>query len=527
MNDQIPTSQLTPEMIEEIRTLALNDFYFFAKGVLGYDWLNVRIHLPICKLLEDGNIHELLVVLPRGWQKSTLVSICYPLWKATKNPDMRFLLVQNTATNALAKLKTIADHVKTNELYRILFPEVLPDADCVWRTGSYQLKRTKNNPESTFEGCGITTSINGRHYDEVIEDDTIAPDADDTNALIMMPSKEDVDKCIGFHNSLSSIIINILEGRSIVVGTRWAERDLISHIRQTMGDDVVTYERACREDENGISSETGKLTFPERFNEDVLRRLLKKWGPYMFSCLYMNKPIRSEDMIFQPGWIEYYESEPIQIAVYTTVDAAITEENSNSSDPDYTVVLTAGKCLRTGRIFVLDITRERCNPGRTIEIIFEHVRKWHPLKVGIETIQYQKALAYFVRERQRKQGIYFMIEELTHGGKAKSYRIMGMQPVFSEKLIFIRKWMQELVNELLAFPVGGHDDIIDALAMQLPMWQATKLVEKEANEQFSDPLDFDSAARDLRKSREQKGQFGDMLEPANFSIRDEINYFLN
>jgi hypothetical protein len=35
--------------------------------------------------------------------------------------------------------------------------------------------------------------------------------------------------------------------------------------------------------------------------------------------------------------------------------------------------------------------------------------------------------------------------------------------------------MRELVEELLAFPLGRNDDIIDALAMQLELWRNTPM----------------------------------------------------
>ncbi len=38
----------------------------------------------------------------------------------------------------------------------------------------------------------------------------------------------------------------------------------------------------------------------------------------MFACLYLNDPMRSADMVFQPEWWKFYGTEPRDLVVYTT-----------------------------------------------------------------------------------------------------------------------------------------------------------------------------------------------------------------
>ena len=57
------------ETLKELRENALKSLYFFAKGVLGYDRLNARIHKPLCRLLEKA---QELLPKARGYARDQL-----------------------------------------------------------------------------------------------------------------------------------------------------------------------------------------------------------------------------------------------------------------------------------------------------------------------------------------------------------------------------------------------------------------------------------------------------------------------
>jgi predicted phage terminase large subunit-like protein len=145
-------------------------------------------------------------------------------------------------------------------------------------------------------------------------------------------------------------------------------------------------------------------------------------------------------------------------------------------ETDWNVVVTTGKDLVEGGIFVLDVWRRKCGPKEVIDEIFHQVQKWNPLKVGIEAIQYQASLIHFIKEQMREQGKYFVVYPITHGRKSKGDRIRGLQPLVASGMLRFRRSHQALVTELLIYPYKGneHDDMADCLSMQIPMWGITK-----------------------------------------------------
>jgi len=500
---------LSKEMKDQLREKAKASLYFFAKGILGFDWLDKDIHLPLCKMLENYETNtRMKITLPRGWLKTTVCSCAYPLWRAINDPNIRVLLTQNTYTNACSKLKRIAGAVKKNQLFRALFPEVLPDSTCTWKGDSLCLLRPRDFDESTFEAAGARTQVTSRHYDLIIEDDTVAPELEDLNAEAIAPSADDIAKAIGWHKLMNPLLNDLMKSQNLVVGTRWAELDLLSYIEEK--------EPFYKSYELNAEDEDGNPRYPTRFPREVLNRLQASMGPYMYSCLYMNAPMRGSDMVFKPGWVHYYETEPRDLMVYTTIDVAGDPALIKKANPDYNVVITCGKHLYGEGIYVLDYWRRRANPGEVIDEVFRQVRKWHSIKVGVEAVAYQSTLLYWLREKMKEEDFHFLIEGITHGRKAKEARIQGLQPIMANGQLLMRPWMKELVNELLAFPLGAFDDIIDALSIQLVFWQLTKTrAQVRQEQQASDPLSLIHALNELNaRSMPESGFPYDMMQVA-------------
>lgn len=516
----------TPDEITWIRQLCRENFYFFAKFVLEHpfenSWLQKHIHQPICEVLQDYEQNtRVTVVLPRSWLKSTLCSVYYPIWRAIRNPSIRCLIVQNSAPNAEKKLAAIRGQFESNPLLRLLFAELLPDSSCRWTTKDACLRRPMNHPESTFETGGTRSKLISRHYDLIIEDDTVSPDLDELTESNVVPMKDDIEQAIGFHRQMNGLLVDYALSQNLIVGTRWFERDLISWSQQNEPQ-YRRIERAVRE-RGGVPDPSGDITYPERFGESVLEGLERSWGSYLFSCLYLNRPLRSADMVFKKEWLQnWYTDAPRNLVTYTTVDPAGGAINSrtrkSSGDLDSNVVLTTGKDLRTGLLYVLEYSRFKGSPGDLIRSIFDHQARWGSLCVGIEGQQYQNSLDYFVREQMPRRNQFFMIEMLK-SVRSKEVRIRALQPLFQNGLILLRTHHVELISELEAFPLGAHDDVADALSMVLQLLDLTSPPKETENLPPNDPLSLDYAIALLQDQRKTSPL--DVVADL-FAERDEI-----
>ena len=580
----LPVGNLTAEVLAGLRARAEGDLYFFAKGVLGLDKLTPRIHRPLCRLLELAyvalrgkpfdecgllapwseyvsvlrdalrrqnvpreewsrriahtkmhGIQYLAILIPRGWFKTTLASIAFPLWCGVKHTQLRFLLAQNTFSNACAKGRALAQHVEGGELLRALFPEVLPDSKCRWSDEGRTLRRSAAWAESTFEFAGTQTQVTSRHFDVVIEDDTVAPAKDKLSEDNVLPSQVDVAQAIGWHRLVSPLQNDPKTFVNVVVGTRWFELDLLRWVMDNEKHFFV-YRRACREDGRGESATEGAVTFPERFGAEELERLAVSCGPYLFSCLYMNNPMSSSEMLFRADQFHYYDEPPplARLMTFTTVDLA-NDPADCKGPPDYNVVLTCGKHLTTGEVFVLDYFRKRCAPSEVIEAIIYHVRTYKSIAVGIETTGYQRSIKPWLRERQRQTKTYFAVTDLSHTTKSKVRRIQGLQPYVASGQLAVAPWMGVLVSELcMCTPtasLGVNDDVADALASQVEMWRVTPSVEEaRVRDHAPDVSSYEYLEMEMERARaayreKEAAKVGPMNVPIGWGAMVEYRVF--
>ena len=97
------------------------------------------------------------------------------------------------------------------------------------------------------------------------------------------------------------------------------------------------------------------------------------------------------------------------------------------------------------------------------------------MDVGIEEIAFQKVLGYSLRDDVRFKKNPFHITTLKPGDRNKDQRIKGLQPLYQNKKVFHRKEIKlnpYLEEELLKFPYGRRDDLIDCFSMGLDYFVA-------------------------------------------------------
>lgn len=84
-------------------------------------------------------------------------------------------------------------------------------------------------------------------------------------------------------------------------------------------------------------------------------------------------------------------------------------------------------------------------------------------------VAYQKSLQYALVDEMRRRNIYLPIVELK-ASRSKEERIEGLIPRYANGSIYHLTqcpYREELEEELMRFPRGKHDDVIDALAYGL------------------------------------------------------------
>ena len=90
--------------------------------------------------------------------------------------------------------------------------------------------------------------------------------------------------------------------------------------------------------------------------------------------------------------------------------------------------------------------------------------RFRPQKTKIETVGYQEMLRDYLRRKCDDLNMFVPGLEVKNSPRTpKSVRLESLQPFFCRKKMFIKNDMNELVDELLMYPRGKHDDLLDGL----------------------------------------------------------------
>ena len=173
---------------------------------------------------------------------------------------------------------------------------------------------------------------------------------------------------------------------------------------------------------------------------------------------------------FKEEWLKFGE-EPNDGNYYIAIDLAGFENLSMNAQAkkrlDQTAIAVV-KATEDGKWFVRKIEHGRWDIKETCQRIIKNIKAFQPAGVGIERGSLKNAVLPYLSDLMRSNNVYAHIEDLTHGNKKKTERVIwALQGRFEHGNITLNKgkWNTEFLDELFQFPNPlVHDDLIDCLA---------------------------------------------------------------
>jgi predicted phage terminase large subunit-like protein len=197
----------------------------------------------------------------------------------------------------------------------------------------------------------------------------------------------------------------------------------------------------------------------------------KSMSSFAFRTEFMASFEAASGGIFKEEWIKIDEEEPkdgryfvaVDLAGFENVAAATTAKKKRLDQSAIAIVKVTAEGW-----WVADIEYGRWDIKQTAQKIFDVVRDYEPVCVGIERGALKNAVLPYLSDLMRKYNSYFRIEDLTHGNKKKTDRITwSLQGRLEHGKITFNEgpWNSEIIDELMNFPNAQvHDDLIDALS---------------------------------------------------------------
>ena len=173
--------------------------------------------------------------------------------------------------------------------------------------------------------------------------------------------------------------------------------------------------------------------------------------------------------MFKEDWVKFDTKEPKGDSTYlVAIDLAGFEEVGKKKNPRLDDTSISIVKVSAEGWWVKDIISGRWTLKETAEKIFNVVRDYRPSAVGIEKGISKQAVMSPLEDLMRQNNRFFHVQELTHGNRKKTDRIMwALQGRFENGKVTLNKgeWNVKFLDQLFQFPDRlTHDDMVDSLA---------------------------------------------------------------
>jgi hypothetical protein len=483
--------------------------WYFIKDVGGYmpksgGDASPIIHKPIFDAWQDHSILRLAAFEPRGWRKTTHLTILGNLWEYLQNNEVRILIPSEKEDTASKWVGQIGNHVIRNARLRWMYPELqLVDRSYTrtrrWSTKCLEFPRVGVYPEGTIQCVGIRGASQGGHFDIVAPDDLVGEKGFESPVVM--------EDAFRWFDNIEELLIepDMNSPRASLVrlkGTHWGVGDLGIYIQENYREYkwfiVPALKDAGLQNADNITwlqnpdSDPGESNWPEVFSTKYymdMRANPEKEA--VFYAQHMNNP-RDESILtkFDGAWLRYYrfdkqvlpgDAEDIYITceddgkqwrvsdmtLFGMIDPGGFAETRLMKKGSRNALVIGGQPRDSNRKFIIDTWCGRLkDPSEFLDQIFAMDKQWGVRLWMVETFGAQKYIFKDILEARRVRKANISIQEMPRdvSKDIKNSDILGLLDPMKNGEIYVHRSMKELIGEIRTWPSSLTQDLLDMSA---------------------------------------------------------------
>lgn len=448
-----------------LKAILRNDFFSFAQRcfqtvVPGQPYLpNWHLDAMAYQLdrVRNGSNRHLIITVPPRNGKSILTSVAFPAFLLGHDPTARIVCAsysQDLASKHARDCRT----VMMSSWYQELFP----------RTRIDKRKNTESEFETIDHGYRLATSVGGtltgRGGNYIIIDDPIKPE----DALSESRRSSAAE---WYDSTLSSRLDSKTEGSIILIMQRLHEYDLVAHLKEK---DIawihLNLPAIALEDESieigpneVYERKAGQVLHAAREPQPVLDEIRASMGHLNFSAQYQQAPVPVEGNLIKREWFRQYRAPFVPESgdkLFQSWDTASVAGKTN----DYSVCTIWA--VRAKSFYLIDVVRGRFEFPDLRNQILAQARRMKGSRVLIEDAGSGIGL---IQDLKRTGGVR---ATGIRPDRDKTARLESASLVVEAGDVYLpdfAPWLDEFLNELLAFPNGRFDDQVDSFS-QFLIW---------------------------------------------------------
>ncbi len=411
-----------------------------------------KLSIPIFK--REAKPYDLLINIPPGTTKSTIVTIMWPVWLWTNDATLRIITNSYSGTLAIDHATKSKDILQSDKFLR-LFPDIRIRKD----------KAGKQNYQNTQTGYRYATStgatITGFHAHVIINDDPQNPKQAYSTPLRLQANEHT--------KTLSSRKVNKANTPVVTIMQRLHEEDVTGYLLKRKSDDIKHICLPAEDCEYVNPPELRKkyvngLLDANRLNRKVLDEALVDLGSHDYAGQYMQLPTTMGGNIIKQDWFNYITAEMFERKRYQTkdqinffIDTAYTERTSN--DPTGII----GACTIGNDLYITCAEKVNMKFPDLVRHIPTYVKKNGYTRSSSVRIE-PKANGLSVID-QLRETTNLNVVSTPSPKEGKEVRLHAASPFVEGGHVYLVKglWNEMFVDEICGFPAKPHDEFVDLL----------------------------------------------------------------
>ena len=423
----------------------------------------------------SGEIKRLMVFLPPQTGKSELVSRRLPAYMLGKNPELKLLSCEHSATLAESMNRDVQRIIDSRE-YRRLFPGVRIPASGDGGSNR-QYRRTLDYFEVVdrsgfLRSAGVRMKIAGQPAQAGIIDDPFGSMADADSETVRNAVWEWYTS--DFYSRLSK------DAPVLLTHTRWNRDDLAGRLLVKMADDsadqwTILCLPAVKLDKPTHDADPrapGEALWPDHKSVEDLETI-RGQNPRMFAALYQQDP-SAAGAEFPPEWFGpqlFFDKWPVEGRKIAALDPSKGKGNKYG---DYAAFIRLQ--YHAGLVYVDADMANTWNMATIIDMAIDLQRRWLAEAFGVESEQFQELMGDNIMDKAKTLDVPFPLYKIGSQSVPKLVRIRRLTPWLAKGIIRFKggsPGARMLADQLMDFPNGQHDDGPDALEMAIRLLVTT------------------------------------------------------
>ena len=427
---------------------------------------NWHLEQMVAKLeaFRTGQCRRLIINVPPRSLKSIATSVAFVAWLLGHQPSARIICASD-GQDLADKHARDSRIVMGDDFYKSIFP------------GTRIAARNQSNADfaTTAKGGRMATSVGGvltgRGADYLIIDDPSKPDE-----AISDVRRQGVNDW--FDNSLLSRLDNKRTGVIIIIMQRLHMDDLVGHVLQQGGWEVLKLPAIAVEDEvHRIWTPYGEYTHerkegqalhPQHEPLESLDDTRRRVGEYIFAGQYQQDPVPLGGGMVKGHWFRTYLPAELPSSNVQLIQSWDTASKANELN-DFSVCTTWA--VYNKHAYLVDVVRRRMDYPTLKRMVVEKAREFKPSTILIE----DKASGIQLVQELKYEGLHVVRGVKPEGDK--KMRLLAQTATIENGFVHLPKdspWLLDYLAEMTSFPMAKFDDQVDSTSQALG-WLASEL----------------------------------------------------